>query len=223
MDEAILLGGVIMIVKLSFEFVVENLKIKDLERLGITEFGKLQETPKITWLCDSEPVEINNVYDEDGKIKKIEIDYSLLNNNSLDYLRKLKHFYKDYFKSDNYKIRFPIECFIQEEDFIFEAFDSGAEVLVFQLSLSDLCKIVYDYVYSCLEAEIEIYRDLLKTSKEALISLLDEDFSITRLRDCGFKVKDLFNRLKDREKKFDALSDKYNAYDLFDKTSDFFD
>lgn len=205
-----------MVVKLSFEFVVENLKVEDLERLGITEFGQLQETPKITWLCDAEHVEINNVYDDEGKIKKIEIEYSLLENKSLDYLRKVKHFYKDSFKPDDYKIRFPVECFIQEEDFVFEAFDSGAEVIVFQLSLSDLCKIVYDYIYSCLEAEIEIYRDLLQNAKESLISLLDEDFSMTRLRDCGFTVKDLFNRLKDREKKFDALIDKYNAYDFFD-------
>lgn len=212
-----------MVVELSFDFIVEDLKVEDLERLGITEFGQLQKTPKITWICDDDNVKIDNVYDEDGIIKKIEIEYSLLENKCLDYLRKVKYFYQDSFKPDNYKIRFPIECFIEEEDFVFEAFDSGAEVLVFQLSLSDLCKIVYDYVYNCLEAEIEIYRDLLQNAKESLIALLEDDFIMARLRDCGFKVKDLFNRLKDREKKFNTLRDMYNAYDLFDKTSDFFD
>ena len=205
-----------MKIQLNFDLMVEDLKLKDLERLGIQEFSNLQETPKIEWLGSNEHVEIKNSYDFE-RIKSVEIKYSILANAFIDYLRNLKYTYKEYF-NNNYRIRFPIESFIQDDDFAFENSDNEKEVIVFQLGLSDLCRIVYNYTYDCIVNEIDELKIQFNCKKQNIIDELENMycFDSNKINMLTKDLENIFTKLNKVESRFDKLKCYHNIDDLID-------
>jgi hypothetical protein len=206
-----------MKIQLNFDLMVEDLKLKDLERLGIQEFSNLQETPKIEWLGSNEHVEIKNSYDFE-RIKSVEIKYSILANAFIDYLRNLKYTYKEYFNNNYYRIRFPIELFIQDDDFAFENSDNEKEVIVFQLGLSDLCRIVYNYTYDCIVNEIDELKIQFNCKKQNIIDELENMycFDSNKINMLTKDLENIFTKLNKVESRFDKLKCYHNVDDLID-------
>jgi hypothetical protein len=191
-----------MYLTINFLMEVKDLEKQDLERMNILNFKKLRREPQIDWI-DNENYTIRKKYSS-GKLVWIIIDYTCFDDKFIKYLNNLNDDFYDFIK--NKTIRFPIETF--DSDFEIKIDDDLDESLTYELTLQDLCQILYGFLYNLflekikkIETRMQKISEELKNVSEFRTINIDK---LANLKDSleieitdHKKFEDLLSKLKD--------------------------
>jgi len=183
----------------NFLMEVKDLEKQDLERMNILNFKKLRREPQIDWI-DNENYTIRKKYSS-GKLVWIIIDYTCFNDKFIKYLNNLNDDFYDFIK--NKTIRFPIETF--DSDFEIKIDDNLDELLTYELTLQDLCKILYSFLYDLFSEKIKKIETRMQKISEELKNVSEfKTVNINKLTN----LKDSLEIEITDHKKFEDLLDK---------------
>jgi hypothetical protein len=191
-----------MYLTINFLMEVKDLEKQDLERMNILNFKKLRRDPQIEWV-GNENYTIRKKYSS-GKLVWIIIDYTCFDDKFIKYLNNLNNDFYDFIK--NKTIRFPIETF--DSDFEIKIDDDLDESLTYELTLQDLCQILYGFLYDLflekikkIETRMQKISEELKNVSEFRTINIDK---LANLKDSleieitdHKKFEDLLSKLKD--------------------------
>jgi hypothetical protein len=198
-----------MYLTINFLMEVKDLEKQDLERINITNFKKLRRSPQIEWISD-EHYTIRKRYSS-GNLVWVIIDYTSFDNRFIKYLNNLNNDFYDFIK--NKTIRFPIETF--DNDFEIKIDDDLDESLTYELTLQDLCQILYGFLYDLFSDKIKKIESRMKKISEELKNVSEfKTVNIDKLTN----LKDSLEIEITDHKKFEDLLDKLkdNYYDVYD-------
>jgi hypothetical protein len=188
-----------MYLTINFLMEVKDLEKQDLERMNILNFKKLRREPQIDWI-DNENYTIRKKYSS-GKLVWIIIDYTCFNDKFIKYLNNLNDDFYDFIK--NKTIRFPIETF--DSDFEIKIDDNLDELLTYELTLQDLCKILYSFLYDLFSEKIKKIETRMQKISEELKNVSEfKTVNINKLTN----LKDSLEIEITDHKKFEDLLDK---------------
>ena len=201
-----------MRLNINFNMHINKILLEDLKRLGINEFADLLEDIRIDWIGNNEMIEVENKFNC-GTINEFKVNYTVLEDCRIEYLEKLKTEYPQFF-GYGYSIIFPIELFNNDEDYYLNTLDSGAKHLTFKLTLNDLCRIVYGYIYDSLEHEINKLVKKIDCCKENIKNQLDyKTMDIGKIRGFNNQLEELLEKLNDIRTVFHNLRHHNNIVD----------
>lgn len=188
-----------MYLTINFLMEVKDLEKQDLERMNILNFKKLRREPQIDWI-DNENYTIRKKY-SNGKLVWIIIDYTCFNDKFIKYLNNLNDDFYDFIK--NKTIRFPIETF--DSDFEIKIDDNLDELLTYELTLQDLCKILYSFLYDLFSEKIKKIETRMQKISEELKNVSEfKTVNINKLTN----LKDSLEIEITDHKRFEDLLDK---------------
>jgi hypothetical protein len=188
-----------MYLTINFLMEVKDLEKQDLERMNILNFKKLRREPQIDWI-DNENYTIRKKYSS-GKLVWIIIDYTCFNDKFIKYLNNLTDDFYDFIK--NKTIRFPIETF--DSDFEIKIDDNLDELLTYELTLQDLCKILYSFLYDLFSEKIKKIETRMQKISEELKNVSEfKTVNINKLTN----LKDSLEIEITDHKRFEDLLDK---------------
>lgn len=201
-----------MRLNINFNMHVNKILLEDLKRLGINEFSDLLEDIRIDWLGNNKMTEVENKFNC-GVINGFQVNYTVLEDCRIEYLQKLKSEYPQFF-GYGYSIIFPIEVFNNDEDYYLNTLDSGAKVLTFKLTLNDLCRIVYGYIYDSLEQKINQSVKKVDCCKENIKNQLDyKTIDMEKIRNFNNELEELLEKLEKLRSVFHDLRHNNNVVD----------
>ena len=200
---------------INFNMHINKILLEDLKRLGINEFADLLEDIRIDWIGNNKMIEVENKFNF-GKINEFNVNYTVLEDCRIEYLQKLKSEYPQFF-GYGYSITFPIELFTADEDYYLNTLDSGAKHLTFKLTLNDLCRIVYGYIYDSLESKINQLVKKIDCCKENIKDQLDyKTINIDKIRNFSNELEELLEKLEDLRSVFHNLRHNDNVVDYIE-------
>jgi hypothetical protein len=201
-----------MRLNINFNMHVNKILLEDLKRLGINEFSDLLEDIRIDWLGNNKMIEVENKFNC-GVINEFNVNYTVLEDCRIEYLQKLKSEYPQFF-GYGYSIIFPIELFNNDEDYYLNTLDSGSQYLTFKLTLNDLCRIVYSYIYDSLEQKINQSVKKVDCCKENIKNQLDyKTINIEKIRSFNNELEELLEKLEKLRTVFHNLRHHNNVVD----------
>jgi hypothetical protein len=201
-----------MRLNINFNMHVNKILLEDLKRLGINEFSDLLEDIRIDWLGNNKMIEVENKFNC-GVINEFQVNYTVLEDCRIEYLQKLKSEYPQFF-GYGYSIIFPIELFNNDEDYYLNTLDSGAQYLTFKLTLNDLCRIVYGYIYDNLESKINRLVKKVDCCKENIKDQLDyKTMDMGKIRGLNNELEELLEKLEKLRSVFHDLRHNNNVVD----------
>jgi hypothetical protein len=201
-----------MKLNINFDMHVNKILLEDLKRLGINEFSDLLEDIRIDWIGNNSMIEVENKFNC-GVINEFKVNYTVLEDCRIEYLQKLKSEYPQFF-GYGYSIIFPIELFNNDEDYYLNTLDSGSQYLTFKLTLNDLCRIVYGYIYDSLENKINQLVKKVDCCKENIKNQLDyKTMDIEKIRSFNNELEELLEKLEKLRTVFHNLRHHNNVVD----------
>jgi hypothetical protein len=201
-----------MRLNINFNMHVNKILLEDLKRLGINEFSDLLEDIRIYWLGNNKMIEVENKFNC-GVINGFQVNYTVLEDCRIEYLQKLKSEYPQFF-GYGYSIIFPIELFNNDEDYYLNTLDSGSQYLTFKLTLNDLCRIVYGYIYDSLEQKINQSVKKVDCCKENIKNQLDyKTMDMEKIRSFNNELEELLEKLEKLRTVFHDLRHNNNVVD----------
>lgn len=204
-----------MKLNINFNVHINKLLKEDLKRLGINEFSNLYEDIRIDWIGNNEMIEVENKFNF-GVINEFKINYSTLEDSRIEYLENLKTEYSQFF-GYNYVMRFPIELFRDDEDYYLNKLDCGGQHLTFKLTLNDLCRIIYNYIYDCLEAKQSYIAKKIDCCKENIKDQLDyKTTNLEKIKILTEELEKLVSDLDTKSNDFYNLRHENNVVDYVD-------